>query len=400
MFIPRDLVAALERLRTKFPILAVTGPRQSGKTTLLRHLFPGYEYVSLENPEIRERALTDPNGFLSTYAERAIFDEVQQAPQLFSYLQGKVDRDRQMGQYVLSGSQNFQLLESITQSLAGRVALFKLFPFTFGELSHIGALAAQWEEAAFRGFYPPVYDREIAPTDFYLNYVETYLERDVRQMINVRDLRQFRLFLKYCAGHIGQMLNVQKLANDIGIARATAQAWIEVLETSYILFRQPPYYRNFNKRLVKTPRVYFYDTGLACYLLEMKRPVDLSTYYQRGAIFENLLMAELLKHQYHAYQKTDFYFWRDNNGLELDLLFEEAGRMKIAEIKSAQTVNPAFYTNLQKFAKAAAPAPTQPFLLYGGDAAFQHQGTQVLNWQAVNQMMESPGSSPPGPVAP
>jgi predicted AAA+ superfamily ATPase len=388
MFILRDLLRALNRLKTKFPILAVTGPRQSGKTTLLRHLFPDYTYVTLESPDIRERALTDPLGFLNTYADRVILDEVQQAPQLFSYLQEKVDTDRVMGQYVLSGSQNFQLLENITQSLAGRVAMFKLFPFTFQELSAVGKCPLRWEDMAFQGSYPPVYDREIAPTDFYLNYVETYLERDVRQLINIRDVRPFRLFLKYCAGHIGQMLNIQKLANDIGISHATAQAWLNVLETSYILFRLPPYYRNFNKRLVKTPRLYFYDTGLACYLLEMTRVVDLETYYQRGAIFENLLIAELHKNQYHNYGKPDFYFWRDNNGLEVDLIFEEAGILKFAEIKSGKTTNNTFYANLLKLDKAADDAAAKRFLLYGGSDSFQHLGTQVLGWQAVQRMME------------
>ena len=388
MYIPRDIVESLNRLRSKYPILAVTGPRQSGKTTLLRHLFPDYQYVTLENPDIRERALSDPNGFLNTYSQRVIFDEVQQVPQLFSYLQGKVDNDKQMGQYVLSGSQNFQLLQSITQSLAGRVALFKLMPFSFHELEEGNLLDLHWHEAAFKGFYPALYDRNIDPTDFYRNYVETYLERDVRQLVNVRDLRQFRLFLKYCAGHVGQMLNLQKIANEVGISQPTAQSWLSVLETSYIVFTMPPYYRNFNKRLVKAPKLYFYDTGLVCYLLEMTRPNDLVNYYQRGAIFENLLIAELNKHQFHTYQKNDFYFWRDSNDIEVDILFEETANLKIAEIKSSETINSSFFNNMQKFSKIAIETALQPFLLYGGSESFEHLSTQVLSWRSVRNFLK------------
>lgn len=388
MYIPRDIVESLNRLRSKYPILAVTGPRQSGKTTLLRHLFPDYQYVTLENPDIRERALSDPNGFLNTYSQRVIFDEVQQVPHLFSYLQGKVDNDKQMGQYVLSGSQNFQLLQSITQSLAGRVALFKLMPFSFHELEEGNLLDIHWHEAAFKGFYPALYDRNINPTDFYRNYVETYLERDVRQLVNVRDLRQFRLFLKYCAGHVGQMLNLQKIANEVGISQPTAQSWLSVLETSYIVFTMPPYYRNFNKRLVKASKLYFYDTGLVCYLLEMTRPNDLVNYYQRGAIFENLLIAELNKHQFHTYQKNDFYFWRDSNDLEVDVLFEETANLKIAEIKSSETINSSFFNNMQKFSKIAIETTLQPFLLYGGSESFEHLSTQVLSWRSVRNFLK------------
>lgn len=387
MLIQRHLIESINRLKTKFPILAVTGPRQSGKTTLLRHLFPDYQYVTLENPDLKERALNDPKGFLNTYSDKVIFDEVQQTPQLFSYLQGKVDNDRQMGQFILSGSQNFQLLESITQSLAGRVALFKLLPLSFEELKPDNLLQNNWYEAAFKGFYPALYDRNIDSTDFYRNYVETYLERDVRQLVNVRDLRQFRLFLKYCAGNVGQMLNLQKIANEVGISQPTAQSWLSVLETSYITFTLPPYYRNFNKRLVKTPKLYFYDTGLVAYLLEMTRSADLNNYYQRGSIFENLIVAELHKHQLHTYQKTDFYFWRDNNDLEIDILFEKSSKLHIAEIKSSETINASFFSNMNKFAKIVENSTVSSYLLYGGDESFIHLNTQILSWQSIHPFL-------------
>lgn len=388
MYIQRNIVESLERLKGKFPVLAITGPRQSGKTTLLQRLFPDYQYVTLENPDIRERALTDPNGFLNTYSERVIFDEVQQVPQLFSYLQTRVDASRQMGQFVLSGSQNFQLLQSITQSLAGRVALFKLLPFSFSELESENLLAGQWHEAAFRGFYPALFDRDIASTDFYVNYIETYIERDVRHLVNVQDLRLFRQMLKYCAGHIGQMLNVQKIANEVGISQPTAQSWLSVLETSFIIFTTPPYFKNFSKRVVKTPRLYFFDTGLACHLLEMNRPADLASYYQRGAIFENLLVAELHKHLLHNYRKTDLYFWRDNHELEVDLLWEQSSTLRIAEVKSAETINTAFFSNLEKFSKLATEFQVQKFLIFGGSESFEHLGTRVLGWQSVRQFLD------------
>jgi uncharacterized protein len=388
MYINRELVYSLERLVSKFPILVVTGPRQSGKTTLLKHLFPDYQYVTLENHDIRQRAIDDPNGFLNTYSNKVIFDEVQQAPQIFSYLQTKVDKDQIMGQYILSGSQNFQLLENITQSLAGRVALFKLLPFTFNELEKENLLAQNWHKTAFSGFYPALFDRNIEPYDFYTNYVETYIERDVRQLINIRDLRQFRLFLKYCAGHAGQMLNLQKIANEVGISQPTAQSWLSVLETSYLVFTVAPYYRNFNKRLVKTPRLYFYDTGLICFLLEMKRPTDLETYYQRGAIFENLLIANLIKHQYHNYQKTDLYFWRDSQDLEVDLLFENSSELRIAEIKSSETVNSSFFTNMQKFSKNVENQTIKSYLLYGGAENFEYSNVKVIAWNQVTQFLD------------
>ncbi len=382
MFIERKLSSAIRRLQNKFPILAITGPRQSGKTTLIKNLFPDYQYITLENADIRERAFIDPNAFLKTYSNKVVFDEIQQAPFLFSYLQTKVDNDKQMGQYILSGSQNFQLLQSISQSLAGRVALFQLMPFDFDELLSTQLLSKNWHRAAFQGFYPAIFDRDIEPTDYYRNYIETYIERDVRQLVNVRDLRLFRLFLKYCAGHAGQMLNIQKIANEVGISQPTAQAWLSVLETSYIVFLLPPYYQNFNKRLVKTPKLYFYDTGLLCYLLEMNRSADLDSYYQRGAIFENLIIAELHKTQLHHYQKQQLYFWRDNNQLEVDVMYEKLNRLYIAEIKSAETINTSYFKNMQVFSKISKAHTPHTSLIYGGVESYQYIDNEIIPWQS------------------
>jgi len=386
MFIPRNILEPLKQLKDKYPLLALTGPRQSGKTTLLQAAFPDYQYVSLENADVRERAVQDPNAFLEKYAGKVFFDEVQRAPQLFSYLQTKTDSDRTMGQYILSGSQNFLLLESISQSLAGRVALLKLLPFSFSELAAAGLLANSWQEAAFKGFYPAIFDRHIEPVDFYPNYLETYIERDVRNLVAVRDLRQFRLFLKRCAGHTGQLLNLLSLANDCGISSPTAKAWLSVLESSYIVFTLSPYYRNFNKRLVKTPKLFFYDTGLVCNLLEMDDPGDVDNYFQRGSLFENFIVAEMYKQAFHQGRRPSFYFWQDSNKNEIDLLWEKASTLHLMEIKSGQTVNASFFHNLEKFTAASGQTIGHRYLAYGGTEGFSQQGIEVLGWQAVQEL--------------
>lgn len=381
MFIERQLIEPLLQLKDKYPILAVTGPRQSGKTTLLQRCFPGYEYVSLENADMRERAEQDPNAFLEKYSNHVIFDEVQRTPHLFSYLQTKTDRDRVMGQYILSGSQNFLLLESISQSLAGRVALFKLLPFSFSELGNEGLLPGTWEEAVFQGAYPALFDRDLKPTQFYPNYLETYIERDVRNLLSIRDLRTFRLFMKRCAGHAGQLLNMHSLATDCGISVPTAKSWLSVLESSYIIFMLSPYFRNFNKRIVKTPKLFFYDTGLLCNLLEMESAADVDRYFQRGSLFENLITSEMHKRQLHLGKRSAYYFWQDSNRNEIDLLWEKAGTISTMEIKSSQTVNKGFFKNLNKFAALQESNEGEQFLIYGGPDHYRQNKVEVMGWQ-------------------
>ncbi len=386
MFIDRKLTEVLEKLKDKYPILAVTGPRQSGKTTLLQKCFPGYEYVSLENADIRNRAEQDPNAFLQKYDNRVIFDEVQRTPHLFSYLQTKTDKDKIMGQYILSGSQNFLLLENITQSLAGRVVLFKLLPLSFSELEKENLLTNTWPETVFRGAYPAIFDRQLDPQYFYPNYLETYIERDVRSLLNIKDLRTFRLFLKRCAGQAGQLLNLQSLATDCGITPPTAKAWLSVMESSYIVFTLSPYFRNFNKRIKKSPKLFFYDTGLLCSLLEMESPADVERYFQRGSLFENLVVAELHKQTLHLGMRPAFYFWQDSHGLEVDLLWEKAGRVSSMEIKSGQTVNNNFFDNLQKFAGIHEMESSQQFLVYGGNDGYTQNNIQVMGWRNIQQL--------------
>ena len=378
--IPRNITPYIERLTAKFPVLAITGPRQSGKTTLLKHLFKEYQYVSLENPESRAFAQEDPKGFLETYPEKVIFDEVQRVPDLFSYLQGVVDEANIEGQFILSGSQNFLLLEKITQSLAGRVALFKLLPFSFEELKKENLLAQDWSVAAYKGLYPRIYDKDISPTDFYPNYIETYVERDVRNLINIKDLTLFRNFVKLCAGRIGQLLNVSSLANDCGISQPTAQAWLSILESSYIIFTLPPYYKNFNKRVIKSPKLYFYDTGLAASQLGITTAGQIDTHYLKGGLFENMIMAELLKQNFNQGIQADFYFWRDSNGNELDCLVERAGQLEIIEMKAGKTINTDYFKGLNYFKEVAGELISQSYLVYGGDQNQKRTEGLVRSW--------------------
>ena len=383
MYIPRTISTAIQRLITKYPILAITGPRQSGKTTLLRHLFDDYQYVSLENLDMQEYASQDPNGFLSTYTERVIIDEIQRVPQLFSWLQTKTDNDRIMGQYILSGSQNFILLKQITQSLTGRVALFKLLPFTFDELKQVDRLEENANTALFKGFYPAIFDREIDAIDFYPNYIQTYLERDVRDLISVRNLRQFRTFMRLCAGHIGQALNLQALATNCGVSQPTAKSWLSVLESSYVTFTLSPYYRNFNKRLVKRPRLYFYDTGLACSLLGINDSNFLESYYQKGSLFENLIIAELYKQQFHKGRTPAFWYWRDTNGHEIDLVYEVNQQLTLMEIKSSATVNQSYFKNIHYLNTLAAHEIDQAYLVYGGATKQYRKEADVYPWHTL-----------------
>lgn len=384
MFIKRKISQRLLAMAEKFPIVSVTGPRQSGKTTLIRELFPTYRYVSLENADMFEFATTDPRLFLATYDRYVILDEVQRVPHLFNYLQGKVDEDRLSGQYILSGSQNYLLMEQITQSLAGRVALFKLLPLSFGELVAASIGIDQLEQTIFKGFYPRLFDRDLSPSDFYPNYFETYVQRDVRQLTAVQDLFLFRNFVRLCAGRVGQPINYATLAADTGISPVTAKAWLGILEASHICFLLPPYFRNFSKRISKTPKLYFVDTGFASYLLGIRQADDLRLHFARGHLFENLVIAELLKQSYETSWTPNLYFWRENNQREIDLLIEDAQHLRIAEIKSASTINSSFFDNLTFFQKTATPSFTlESYLIYGGDENQIRSQATVKSWRSI-----------------
>ncbi len=345
----RHLEKKVVALSKKFPIVAITGPRQSGKTTFIKTLFKNYKYVSLEDMDMRDFAQNDPIGFLREYGIGSIIDEIQRVPQLFSYLQTKVDSSTKTGQYIISGSQNFLLLHNISQSLAGRVALFKLLPFSIAELEQAKKTPASLEKTIFSGFYPRLFDKRIHPTDFYPSYIETYVERDVRYLTNVNDLDRFRLFIKLCAGRIGQIINLQSLANDVGISQPTAKSWLSILEASYIIFRLNPFHANFNKRLIKSPKLYFYDTGLACSLLGITQPDQLKTHYLKGGLFENLVILDMYKSELNKGVNKALYFWRDSNGNEIDLLWEDGQKINLAEIKYNNTFSQNYLKGLNSF---------------------------------------------------
>jgi predicted AAA+ superfamily ATPase len=383
-FIPRQITPIIEAQLTKFPIIAITGPRQSGKTTLLKRVFGKYRYVSLEDPNIRAFATDDPIGFLNQYHEYVILDEVQRVPSLFSYLQTRVDESGIMGQYILSGSQNFHLINSITQTLAGRVALFKLLPLDFMELSSADAMEKSYAGMAIKGFYPAIFDRDIDPFIFYTNYIQTYVEKDVTSLLNIRDLNQFRKFLGLCAARAGQLLNLSALANDCDLSQPTAKSWLSILESSYILFQLQPYHENFSKRLVKSPKIYFYDTGLLSYLLGIRTAEQMEENRLKGHIFENMIIAECLKQNQHKYLHSIYYFWQDGNKNEVDLLTKTLEGFDIFEIKATQTVSASLFKQLDKFEVLTPELSVRKTLIYGGDENQQRTKYNVLSWKSIN----------------
>ena len=386
-FIQRQIAPIIEAQKSKFPVLAITGPRQSGKTTLLKEIFSDYTYVSLENPNTRSFAQDDPIGFLNRYDHKVILDEVQRVPALFSYIQGRVDESKMMGQYILSGSQNFHLLNNITQTLAGRVALFKLLPFDFTELKQAALLANSYAPASIKGFYPAIFDRDIDPVVFYSNYIQTYLEKDVTELMNIKDFKQFRTFLGLCARRAGQLLNFSALANECNISHNTAKAWLSILESSYIVFLLQPYHQNFNKRLVKSSKLYFYDTGLLNHLLGTRTAEELDENRLKGNIFENMILAEYQKQNHHLYLHKDYYFWQDSNAHEVDLLMKKAQGFSIFEIKATQTVSNALFKEMDRFEEIAAPEKVNKTLIYGGAENEKRTRYDVVSWQNVPDFM-------------
>ncbi len=378
----REIGPKLLKMAEKFPVITITGPRQSGKTTLSREIFKSYRYVSLENPEMRMFAENDPNGFLEEYDMDVIIDEAQNVPQLFSYIQGIVDDKKKMGQYILTGSQNFLLLDKISQSLAGRTYVFHLLPFTRDEI--IQKYQQDLFESIWKGAYPVIYDRDISPSDFYPSYIQTYVERDVRSIMQIRDLNLFINFLKVCAGRIGQLFNASSIGNELGIDYKTVQNWLSILEASFIVFRLNPWHVNFNKRIVKTPKLYFYDTGLACHLMGINKPEDLSFHFARGSLFENYVIAEYIKNCRNQGENWDPYFWRDNTGNEVDMLIESGKNISLVEIKSGKTIKADFFKALDYFEKIQSNYTIDKYLIYGGDFSRKQYGTQVLAWDKIN----------------
>lgn len=380
--IVRHLASKLSAMRTKYPVLFLTGPRQSGKTTLLKSLFADLPYFSLEDVDTRRFALDDPRGFLSNLSGGAVLDEVQRTPDLFSYIQTIVD-SRPAGEvfFALSGSQNFLLSEHISQSLAGRTSVQKLLPLSVGELREAGINPGSIEEILFKGCFPRLYDRAIEPPDFFPSYVKTYVQRDVRLLKNIADLDQFIRFMGLCAGRCGQILNMQSLASDTGVSVNTVKAWLSVLQASYVIFLLQPYHVNFNKRITKTPKMYFYDTGLVCSLLGLRRQVDLLNHHAKGALFENFIVTEMLKQHWNRGLPMQGWFWQDQSGREIDLLLQVGAKMYAYEAKAGQTFNASYFSNLIYWQSLSGAAPEQCTVVYGGDASFGTSNGRLMGWR-------------------
>lgn len=381
--VTRELQSKLIQLSTKFPFVTITGPRQSGKSTLARMAFPNYRRVSLEDLDNREFAETDPRGFIATYPSDTIIDEVQRVPSLLSYLQTHSDDRGKMGMYILTGSQNSELMAAVDQSLAGRVGILTLLPFSHTEFQASELLPSSVNEEIFTGGYPGIFDREIAPTDFYPSYIRTYIERDVRQMKDIGDLSKFRRLVKLCAGRIGQLLNKASLAVECGVSAPTVDAWLSVLEESYIIHFLRPDYHNFSKRLVKSPKIYFYDTGLACSLLELRSPAELSSHYLRGGLFENMVVNEFLKSSFNRGAEPSASFWRDSTGNEVDLLISESGVQSAFEIKSGATFSKDYFKGLNFWGKLAGADSTRRFVIYAGDSPMTTSDGRVIPWSDI-----------------
>ena len=390
--VPRLAASAARERLAGFPILTITGPRQSGKTTLSRLLAPDVPYFSLEDPDTRAFATEDPRAFLRQASDGAIFDEVQRVPGLFSYLQGMVDGDRRMGRFILTGSSQFELMESITQSLAGRASMMTLLPFSLGELQAVGRGPSSVDNLLHAGFFPPIYDRPVEPTHWIQDYVGTYLERDVRQILNIQDLATFQRFVQLCAGRVGQLLNVTSLAADAGVTRVTAESWLSVLEASHLVFLVRPWFTNLNKRLIKTPKLYFGDPGLAAWFLGVREAGHLHAHPQRGALFENWVMTELLKAQCHRGLKPTLYFLRDKEGHEIDALVETApDTFHAVEIKSGETIASDFFAGLDYWRARLDRQTLVPWLVHGGSVHQEREKATVLPWSDLAPLIDGLG---------
>lgn len=363
-----------------FPVVTLTGVRQSGKSTLLRNCFPDHKYVSLEDPDIRMMAETDPRGFLLNFGFPLIIDEAQYVPALFSYIQTTVDERNVSGMYILSGSQNFLLMEGISQSLAGRAAVLRMAPLSIAELKAAGLLDGNLNRMMFTGGYPRIYDKDIPPADYFPSYLQTYVERDVMLLKNIGKRAQFQKFLRLCAARAGQLLNVTALANEADVSVPTLQSWLSILETCDVVFLLQPYHKNFNKRLVKAPKLYFYDTGLLSSLLGIKSVEQMETHFMRGEIFENLVVSECLKSRLAAGEEPVLYFWRDSNGNEVDLLVEDGNGLKAYEVKSSATLKPEFFKGLKLFERIAGGLVEESAVVYGGNADYNTGHGRFISW--------------------
>lgn len=384
--IDRDLAPRLREAAKAFPAVTLTGPRQSGKSTLCRALFPDHAYANLEAPDVRDFALTDPRGFLAQYPDGAILDELQRAPELASYLQPLIDEDARPGKWILTGSQNFALLESISQSLAGRSAVLHLPPLTYAEIQRFDSAPTTLDEILFNGGYPRIYDKRIPASDWLSSYAATYIERDVRSISNVGDLTTFQRFVELCAGRTSQLINYSGLAADCGITQPTAKNWLSILEASFIVFHLPAWSGNIRKRVVKMPKLHFYDTGLACWLLGLRSPDQLRTHPLRGALFETWVVAEIAKRRMNLGERGGLYFYRDQHGVEADLIIDGSDGARIIEAKAGQTVMSDAFAPARRIAETIG-SQVPPTVIYGGESVQKRSDVTILPWNAIGDLV-------------
>lgn len=392
----RFLADKLSSLAEQFPVISITGPRQAGKTTLAKMFFTGHDYISLEDPDEREFAASDPRGFLRRFdGRKVILDEIQRVPELLSYIQGIVDHKFLPGRFILTGSQQFQFMKKITQTLAGRTAVVYLLPFSLSELTstqpfdpyRITELPGnctkpqpRLEEFIYSGMYPRIHDKGLEAQDWLQSYFTTYVERDVREIVNVGDLATFQRFVRLCAARSGQLLNFSSLALDTGISHTTARNWMSVLQASFIVHLLPPHHSNFSKRLIKSPKLYFLDTGLLCYLLRIKVPEDITLHSMKGAIFETFIVSELYKAFTNRGEMPPLYFWRDMTGHEVDIVIDSGKELIPVEIKSGETINDSFFDGLRYFMSLGAPAASAGAVIHGGEAMYKRDRFAVRPW--------------------
>ena len=378
--INRQLEDELNSLKNEFPIIAILGPRQSGKTTISQKVFPDYEYVTLEDIDYREFAKNDPRGFLDRYKENIILDEIQRVPTLMSYLQSHVDKLKTNGKIVITGSHNFLLMEQISQSLAGRIGITKLLPFSYKEISKV---ENDITELIFKGSYPRIYDQNIRPEVFYKNYISTYIEKDIRQIKQITKIDDFLKFIRILAGRTGQELNTNSISEECGVSHNTIKEWISLLEASFIVYRLKPFHKNYNKRIVKNPKIYFTDTGLVCSLLGIRKKEEIDYHFLKGSIFETYIINEFQKYNFNYGEKYELYFWRDNNKKEIDLILDLGMYQKAFEIKSSKTINEKFFDTLKYWQKLTEINPKELYLIYGGNENHIRNNINVLSWNNI-----------------
>ncbi|MBF0511761.1 MAG: ATP-binding protein [Candidatus Omnitrophica bacterium] len=390
----RDLLKEVQLAAKEYPVITITGPRQSGKTTLAQMAFAKKAYVNLEEPQNRRFAIDDPRGFLGQYPDGVIIDEAHKAPDIFSYIQVSADKLKKNGHYILTGSHHFLLLEAVSQSLAGRAAIYHLLPLGFDELKKAKVFPSSLDELIRAGAYPKVYAQKLNAYKWYGNYVNTYLERDVRAMKQVSDLMIFQRFMKLVAARSGTILNYASIANDLGVSANTVKGWVSILEASFIVFLLAVYHRNFNKRLVKSPKIYFYDTGLLSYLLDIQNDAVLDVHPLKGQIFETLIVSELMKQYYHHGRRPRLYFWRDKTGHEIDCVMEKGMEAIPLEIKSGRTINSSCFDNLDYWKRLNKT--NLSYLVYAGETAHQRHECSILPYDQTTGIINSIARRPDG----